>query len=151
MVQIFLKKIEMVVFCLKIFKLELVIGRVFYLFQMIRSFIFCMGLVQVEYVCKKFVRDIDIHGNPESFYFRIYNESGIIGILAFFSLLIFFYGKMFYLRKIKEFQFDLTIITLIIFLLLIQAIANEPFYSNGVTQIFTFFILFNYAPVKNNT
>ena len=51
---------------------------------------------------KKFVRDIDIHGNPESFYFRIYNESGIIGILAFFSLLIFFYGKMFYLRKIKR-------------------------------------------------
>ncbi len=91
---------------------------------------------------KKFVRDIDIHGNPESFYFRLYNESGIIGILAFFSLLIFFYGKMFYLRKIKEFQFDLTIITLIIFLLLIQAIANEPFYSNGVTQIFTFFLFY---------
>jgi len=91
---------------------------------------------------KNNIRGIDIHGNPESFYFRLYNESGIIGVVAFFSLLVFFYGKIFYLRKIKEFQFDLSIISLIFFLLLIQSITNEPFYSNGVTQIFTFILFY---------
>ncbi|MBT4735556.1 MAG: hypothetical protein HOO10_11230, partial [Candidatus Marinimicrobia bacterium] len=40
---------------------------------------------------KNNTRNIKIHGNPESFYFRIYNESGLVGLTAF----IFFFAYFF--------------------------------------------------------
>ena len=91
---------------------------------------------------KNNVRGINIRGNPESFYFRIYNESGLIGLTAIFGLLFYFYQRLYRLKKIKILQIDNIFISLIFFLIIIQSIANEPIYSNGVTQIFTFFLFY---------
>ncbi len=91
---------------------------------------------------KNNIRDINIRGNPESFYFRIYNESGLIGLFSIFGLLFYFYQRLYKLKKIQIFQIDNIFISLVFFLILIQSIANEPIYSNGVTQIFTFFLFY---------
>ncbi len=104
---------------------------------------------------KKNYRNLNIHGNPESFYFRIYNESGFIGISAFIFLFFYLYRRLLYLKKIISFKTNFIFINLILLLIVIQSITNEPIYSNGVTQIFTFILFYisteysNYKFSKN--
>ena len=104
---------------------------------------------------KNNARDIKIHGNPESFYFRIYNESGLIGLTTIIFFFAYFFRKLLILKNVHQFQMDYIFISLFFLLIVIQSITNEPIYSNGVTQIFTFFIFYisthysNYKMDKN--
>ncbi len=99
-------------------------------------------------------KEFKIHGNPESFYFRIYNEAGFIGIFTFVFLFYYSIRKLILCRKRGQFNEKEKIFIILIFLLiLVQSIANEPLYSNGITQIFCFllfYISYNYNKVELN-
>jgi len=83
-----------------------------------------------------------IHGNPESFYFRIFNESGFIGILSYFVLFRYIFIRLKVFNKSESLRNEKTLISIILALILIQSIGNEPIYSNGVTQIFAFLLFY---------
>ncbi len=92
-----------------------------------------------------------VHANPESFYFRIFNEAGIIGIIALIYVFYQFFFKLSFLKKIIHFKNESIIINLILILVLIQNIANETLYSNGVSQIVSFlifYISYQYSNIK---
>tara|TARA_B100001175_G_C19176370_1_gene479963 strand:+ start:245 stop:643 length:399 start_codon:yes stop_codon:yes gene_type:complete len=94
------------------------------------------------------VRHVQVeHGNPESFYFRIFNESGLLGIMVYFFgivKILLMINNFKYLGRLRE---EKILLTLLIMIFLLQSIANEPFYSNGCSQIFAFIIL--YVSSKN--
>ena len=77
------------------------------------------------------------HGNPENFYFRIFNESGFIGIIMFVVLFRTLFKQISFIKRNFYEDSHIFILNIIILTMLVMAVSAETFYSNGVAQIFS--------------
>ena len=85
------------------------------------------------------------HGNPENFYFRIFNESGFIGLFMFVVLFRTFFKQINFIKKKYYHDSHIFVLNIIILTMLVMAVSAETFYSNGVAQIFA--IILSYISV----
>jgi len=82
------------------------------------------------------LRGIASHGNPESFYFRIFNESGFIGIVMFIILFLKLFKQINFIKKNNNYDNHFSILRILLLVMLVMCVSAETFYSNGVSQIF---------------
>jgi hypothetical protein len=90
---------------------------------------------------RNYTGPVYIHGNPESFYFRIFNDSGIFAVIYLIIFLSIIYNSAKFLIQKGSIP---EIITPILSILIIAGIANQTFYYGALTEIFTFVLALIY-------
>lgn len=94
------------------------------------------------------------HGVPESFYFRIINETGFLGLICFIIFYKKLYSRTIYLRKQKknvETKDQIYLFSFLLIFFLISGIANETLYYGGNCELFSLFVAQIFSTKKFNS
>jgi len=85
-----------------------------------------------------------IHGNAESFYFRVLGDSGFIGLLAFFVIIYYILKKLKFLRRNSQYVKQAFLMKIIIIMFLVSGVANQTLYYGGSLEIFAIILAASY-------
>lgn len=88
-------------------------------------------------------------GNPESFYFRILGDSGILGLFAFLILIWIILKRIKFLKTNALYKNKAFIFKIVIIFYLAAGIANQTLYYGACTEIFSILLCYIYFMAKN--